>query len=233
MKIHGRILRDGHLSDYLFLMTWMDFFAICGSGNEGARVFDEIPDRDTAVWNVLILCYVRNGGTRNVFSLFDVMQRPKNGCKPYNATCLVLLQESAQLCRLSFGERVHDYVEEHGYGKSIKICNSLITMYARCRCVDKAIRAIRVFRGILLKDVVTWTALITRLAINGQGRDAIESFTEMQRRGVYPDVQMFIGVCLIGTYICSSNRGCDSSSDAAFGLTIVGVEQASFLLHFQ
>ncbi|KAF6164789.1 hypothetical protein GIB67_000052 [Kingdonia uniflora] len=151
-------------------------------------------DRDTVAWNVLISCYVRNGRTRDAFSLFDVMQRPENGCKPDNVTCLLLLQGSAQLCGLSFGERVHDYVEEHGYGKSVKICNSLIAMYARCRCVDKVVR---VFRGMLVKDVVTWTLLITGLAINGQGRDAIEAFTEMQRRGIHPDVQTFTG------YTCS------------------------------
>ncbi|KAF6173731.1 hypothetical protein GIB67_042899 [Kingdonia uniflora] len=180
-------------------MILMDFYVICGSGNEGERVFDEMSDRDMVVWNVLISCYVRNGQTRNAFSLFDVMQRPENGCKSDNVTCLLLLQGSVQLCGLSFGERVHEYVKEHGYGKSVKICNSLITMYARCGCVDKATQAIRVFRGMLLKDVVTWTALITGLAINGQGRDVIEAFTEMQRRGAYPNIQMFTGVCLIGT----------------------------------
>ncbi|KAF6149764.1 hypothetical protein GIB67_017497 [Kingdonia uniflora] len=164
-QVHGRILRDGHLSDCLLLTTLMDSYAICGSGNEGARVFFEMPDRDTVAWNVLILCYVRNGRTRNAFSLFDVMQRPENG--------------------------VHDYVEEHGYGKSVKICNSLITMYARCGCVDKATRVFHGYLGVSRyapEDVVAWTALITGLAINGQGRDAIEAFTEMQRMGVHPDV---------------------------------------------
>ncbi|KAF6153900.1 hypothetical protein GIB67_023677 [Kingdonia uniflora] len=106
-------------------------------------------DRDTVAWNVLISCYVRNGRTRDAFSLFDVMQRPENGCKPDNVTCLLLLQGSAQLCGLSFGERVHDYVEEHGYGKSVKICNSLIAMYARCRCVDKVVRVFRVIETLL------------------------------------------------------------------------------------
>ncbi|KAF6151225.1 hypothetical protein GIB67_028080 [Kingdonia uniflora] len=98
----ARILGDGHLSDCLLLTTLMDFYAICGSGNEGARVFDEMPDRDTVAWN-----------------------------------------GSTQLCGLSFGEKVYDYVEEHGYGKSVKICNPLIAMYTRYGCVDKAIRVFR------------------------------------------------------------------------------------------
>ncbi|KAF6152735.1 hypothetical protein GIB67_021395 [Kingdonia uniflora] len=118
----ARILCDGHLSDCLLLTTLMDFYAICGCGNEGARVFDEMPDRDT---------------------------RFENGCKPDNVTCLLLLQGSAQLCGLSFGEKVYDYVEEHGYGKSVKRCNSLIAMYTRCGCVDKAIRVFRGYSGVL------------------------------------------------------------------------------------
>ncbi|KAF6134522.1 hypothetical protein GIB67_028543 [Kingdonia uniflora] len=168
-QIHGRILVDGHVSDCLLLTTLMDFYAICGNRNEVARVFDEMPDKDTVAWNVLISCYIRNGRTRDAFSLFDVMQRPENRCKPDNVTCLLLLQGSAQLCGLSFGERVHDYVEEHGYGKSVKICNSLIATYARCGCVDKAVQVF-------------------------QGRDAIDAFTEMQRRDVHPDVQTFTGI---------------------------------------
>ncbi|KAF6168295.1 hypothetical protein GIB67_018135 [Kingdonia uniflora] len=126
----------------------MDFYAICGSGNEGAKVFDEMSNRDTVAWNVLISCYVRNGRTWNAFSLFDVMQRPENGCKPDNVTCLLFLQGSAQLCGLSFGEKVYDYVEEHGYGKLVKICNSLIAIYTRCGCMDKTIRVFRGYSGV-------------------------------------------------------------------------------------
>ncbi|KAF6171472.1 hypothetical protein GIB67_017996 [Kingdonia uniflora] len=69
---------------------------------------------------------------RGMHLAYLIMQRPENGCKSDNITYLLLLQGSAQLCGLSFGEKIYDYVEEHGYGKSVKICNSLIAMYTRC-----------------------------------------------------------------------------------------------------
>ncbi|KAF8399483.1 hypothetical protein HHK36_015349 [Tetracentron sinense] len=190
-QIHARILRDGHQSDCLLLTTLMDLYGSCENGHEARQVFDDMPRRDTVAWNVLISCYARNGRNRDSLGLFNVMQSPTYGSEPDDVTCLLLLQACTHLGALEFGERIHSYIEEHGYGDHLNLHNSLISMYSRCGCLDKAFQ---VFKGMSGRNVVTWSAMISGLAMNGHGREAIELFGEMQRMGVPPDEQTLTGV---------------------------------------
>ncbi|XP_022736396.1 pentatricopeptide repeat-containing protein At3g47530 isoform X2 [Durio zibethinus] len=189
-QVHGRILRDGFQSDCLLLTTLMDFYSSFSSREEACKVFDEMTQKDTVAWNVLISCYLRNGRTRDVLMLFDTMKN-EGVCEPDDVTCLLVVQACANLGALEFGEKVHHYIEECGYGSALNLSHSLIAMYSRCGCLDKAYD---VFKGIREKNVVSWSAMISGLAMNGYGRDAILAFEEMQRMGIAPDEQTFTGV---------------------------------------
>lgn len=173
------------------MTTLMGLYAACGDEKDARKVFDEMPHRDTVSWNVLISCFARNRRSKDALQLFDVMQGQEYAAEPDDVTCLLLLQACAHLGALNFGERIHRYVEDRGYGGSLKVRNSLIAMYSRCGCVDKAYR---VFCDTQRRNVVTWSAMISGLATNGYGRDAIEAFMEMRRVGVEPDDQTFTGV---------------------------------------
>ncbi|KAA8540970.1 hypothetical protein F0562_024892 [Nyssa sinensis] len=159
--------------------------------DEACKVFDEISERDTVAWNVLISCYTRNGRTRDALGVFDMMQTPPYGSEPDDVTCLLLLQACANLGALEFGERLHNYILGHGYGDALNLCNSLIAMYSRCGYLDKAYQ---VFKSMHKKDIVSWSAMISGFATNGYGREAIDAFRDMQRLGIAPDEQTFTGV---------------------------------------
>ncbi|GLT83326.1 hypothetical protein SLE2022_016210 [Rubroshorea leprosula] len=191
LQVHGRVLRDGHQLDSQLLTTLIYFYSISGKLNDACKVFDEMPQRDTVAWNVLISCYMRNGRTRDVLVLFDSMMTEEFECEPDEVTCLLLLQACANLGALEFGEKVHGYIEEHGYDRAINLCNSLVSMYSRCGCLDKAFE---VFNGMQEKNVVSWSAMISGMAMNGHGKEAVEAFLEMQRMGIPPDCQTFTGV---------------------------------------
>ncbi|KAK3440209.1 hypothetical protein EUGRSUZ_B00510 [Eucalyptus grandis] len=191
LQIHGRIVRDGHQSDSLLLTALMDFYSICYKSEEACAVFDEMPERDTVAWNVLISCYLRNRRTRDVLAVFDAMIGGECGCQPDDVTCLHVLQACNSLNAVEFGGKVHEYIEERGYGDAVKLCNSLITMYSRCGSMDKAFM---VFKGMRVKNVVSWSALISGLAMNGRGKEAIEAYLAMLRANVVPDDQTFTGV---------------------------------------
>lgn len=191
LQIHGRILRDGHQLDSLLMTGLMDFYSCFRVVDDAVKVFDEITRRDTVVWNVLISCCTRNGRTRDALDVFDRMERSKCEGKPDDVTCLLVLQACANLGVLEFGERVHEYIRENGYDKIKNICNSLIAMYSRCGDMEKAYE---VFKGMNNKSVVSWSAILSGLASNGFGREAIEAFWEMQKMGVTPDEQIFTGV---------------------------------------
>ncbi|KAI4326628.1 hypothetical protein MLD38_031919 [Melastoma candidum] len=191
VQVHGGIVTRGHQHDGLLMTTLMDFYSGCGRLDDACMVFDETTVKDTVAWNVLISCYLRNGRTRDALRVFDHMVAGSSGCEPDDVTCLHVLQACASLNALEFGERVHDYMKERGYDDAINLRNSLITMYSRCGCMDKAYT---IFQGMPVKNVVSWTALIAGLAMNGNGVEAIDAFRQMLRAGVSPDAQTFTGV---------------------------------------
>uniref|UniRef100_K3YMI2 DYW domain-containing protein n=2 Tax=Setaria italica TaxID=4555 RepID=K3YMI2_SETIT len=142
-------------------------------------------------WNVLITCYARNRRIKYAPKLFEEMRGRESEVEPDGVACILLLQACTSLGALDFGEKVWAYAEEHGYGSELKVRNSLIAMYSRCGCVEKAYR---VFCETPQKSVVSWSAMISGLAANGFGKDAISAFEEMIRSGVAPDEQTFTGV---------------------------------------
>ncbi|KAK7265800.1 hypothetical protein RJT34_33423 [Clitoria ternatea] len=191
VQVHSNVFKDGHQSDTLLLTSIMDLYSHCQRGGDAWTVFDEMPQRDTVAWNVMISCCIKNNRTRDALSLFDVMQSSGYNSEPDEVTCLLLLQACAHLNALEFGERIHGYIVEHGYEGALNLSNSLISMYSRCGCVDKAYE---VFKGTANKGVVSWSAMISGLAMNGYGREAIEAFEDMLRIGIQPDNQTFTGL---------------------------------------
>ncbi|KAL2322012.1 hypothetical protein Fmac_026391 [Flemingia macrophylla] len=191
VQLHCSIFKDGHQSDTLLLTAVMDLYSQCQRGRDACKVFDEMPQRDTVAWNVMISCCIRNNRTRDALSLFDLMQSSGYKCEPDDVTCLLLLHACAHLNASEFGERIHAYIVERGYGGALNLSNALVFMYSRCGCLDKAFE---VFKGTAGKNVVSWSAMISGLAKNGCGREAIEAFEEMLRIGIQPDDQTFTGV---------------------------------------
>lgn len=192
LQIHGKIFSDGFLSDSLLLTTLMDLYSTCGNSTDACKVFDEIPQRDAVSWNVLISCYLRNKRTRDVLVLFDKMKNEADGCvKPDGVTCLLALQACANLGALDFGKQVHDFINENELSGALNLSNTLVSMYSRCGSMDKAYE---VFNRMRERNVVSWTAMISGLAMNGFGKEAIEVFNEMLKFGVSPEEQTFTGL---------------------------------------
>ena len=98
------------------MTTLMDLYSHCGKLEDAWKLFDGMPMRDTVAWNVMISCCVRNDRSRDALGLFDVMQSESHACQPDDVTCLLVLQACAHLNALEFGERIHEYIMERGYG---------------------------------------------------------------------------------------------------------------------
>ena len=85
-------------------------------------------------------------------------------------------------------KEIHEYIDEHGYGDAVNLSNSLVTMYLQ---TGRFVKACEVFKGMRNKNVVSWSSMISILAMNGRAKEAIR---EMQKLGVQPDDQTFTGL---------------------------------------
>ncbi|EEF46980.1 pentatricopeptide repeat-containing protein, putative [Ricinus communis] len=190
-SVHGSVLKFGFDNDVHVQNTMVHMYCCGRDGIEFAReVFDEMCKRDPVSWSAMIGGYARLGRCSDAIDLFREMQI-EGVCRPDEITMVSVLSACTDLGALELGKWVESYIEKEKVQKSVELCNALIDMFAKCGDVDKAIK---LFRNMKDRTIVSWTSVIAGLAMHGRGLEAVEFFEEMIKSGVLPDDVAFIGL---------------------------------------
>ncbi|KAL2511265.1 Pentatricopeptide repeat-containing protein [Abeliophyllum distichum] len=153
------------------------------------NVFDQMPVKNVVSWNSMISCFLQNGYYREALDSFPKMCN--SGMLPDETTIISVLSACSQLGDLATGRKFHDYVLDNIMKPTVTLYNALIDMYAKCGSTEKALD---VFLEMPEKNIVTWNAIISALALHGCGFRSIELFEEMEAAGVHPDAVTFTGL---------------------------------------
>ncbi|CAN0860634.1 Pentatricopeptide repeat-containing protein At2g44880 [Linum grandiflorum] len=175
------------------VITWTTMIhGYCNAGDVlSARfLFDSMPGKNLFSWNAMIGGYCQNKQPREAVVLFREMQS-NTSLEPDEVTVVGILSAIADLGAVELGRWIHHYVGRKKLDRSTKVCTSLVDMYAKCGEITKARR---VFCQIPKKDITTWNALINGLAVNGDAREAMQVFEDMQLEGVKPNDITMLGV---------------------------------------
>ncbi|KAJ4965108.1 hypothetical protein NE237_016957 [Protea cynaroides] len=169
--------------------TLITGYAKCGLLQCSRKLFDEMPTRNIVSWSTIITAYAQGAQPNEALALFEKMKKAK--VKHNWATLVSALSACAQLGALDQGKMIHLYVDQSKMKFDSIIGTSLIDMYAKCGSIENAIR---IFDMLASKDVFSWTAMIGGLAVNGNGKKALELFGQMEKAGVRPNEVTFVGV---------------------------------------
>ncbi|CAA0831042.1 Pentatricopeptide repeat-containing protein [Striga hermonthica] len=124
----------------------------------------------------------------------------KNKLKRYSG----MLRDCAAEIRLRQGKAIHGRIIRSGTEPDEHLWVSLINFYAKCGelgCSRKVLEQMPV------KDVVSWTALISGFVARGRGAESLELFCDMRREDVQPN-EFTLATVL---------KGCSLSWDLDFG----------------
>lgn len=188
--IHGSVVKYGFGEDIHVLNTMVHMYCSCSGGVEFARiVFDEMPKCDSVSWSSMIGGYAKLGMSSEAVELFRQMQI--SGVRPDEITMVSVLSACTDLGALELGKWVSAFIDREKIPKSRELCNALIDMFAKCGDVEKALR---LFREMNDKNIVSWTSLIDGMAMHGRGAEAVSLFEEMKTTGIVPDDVAFIGL---------------------------------------
>ena len=95
--------------------------------------------------------------------------------------------------------RIHTEVVNKGFDKGChQVCNTLIDLYVKRGLFEEAQK---VFDGIQVRTIVSWNALITGYAQQGQIHEALECFESMQNEGLSPNEATFSCVLCACIYL--------------------------------
>lgn len=183
---------------------------------EARKVFDNMKLRDVISWTSMITGYSQANQFKDALKLFQDMMAAK--VIPDEITVASVLSACANLGALDVGQAVHDYICKHGIRADVYVGNSLIDMYCKCGVVE---RALEVFHDMKEKDSVSWTSVISGLAVNGFADSALEYFSQMLEDGVEPTHGCFVGILLACTHAGWVDKGLEffESMEKVHGLT--------------
>jgi pentatricopeptide repeat protein len=188
--MHAEIERQGLLdTDVAVGNSLVDMYARCGLLGIARKVFEKLAVRDVVSWNALIAGYAEQGQIDDALKCFDRMQLA--GMPPNLVTFVCCLKACARIGASDRGAEIHAMVETRGLLAKNPIGNTLVDMYAKCGLLGKAQQ---VFEKLPMRDVVTWTALMSGYARIGESDCVFHSLDEMLGEGVKPNPVTFLVV---------------------------------------
>ncbi|PIA43756.1 hypothetical protein AQUCO_01800067v1 [Aquilegia coerulea] len=159
------------------------------------ELFEDMPVKDVISWTSMINAYSQSNKFSDALVLFREMMMAK--VKPDQITVTSVLSACAHLGTFDFGKSIHEYIRAHNIKADIHLGNSLIDMYFKCGSIENALD---VFKEMREKDAVSWSSVITGLAVNGYAKDALSCFFDMLQEGVQPSDVTFVGVLVACTH---------------------------------
>ncbi|KAF9683969.1 hypothetical protein SADUNF_Sadunf04G0069200 [Salix dunnii] len=153
------------------------------------NVFKQIPDPNVHLYNTFIRACVQNSLSLLAFETFFEMQR--NGLFADNFTYPFLLKACNGQSWFPLVKMIHNHLEKYGFFQDLFVPNSLIDSY--CKCGDMEM-ARMLFDRMPVKNLVSWTIIVSGYAVKGLAKDAIRSFEQMEEAGLKPDDGTIISI---------------------------------------
>ncbi|KAL0006156.1 hypothetical protein SO802_013717 [Lithocarpus litseifolius] len=165
-------------------------FCKMGEVDLGLCLFRQMSERSVVSWNSMISCLAKSGRDREALELFCEMR--DQDFELEEATVVIVLPVCARLGTVEVGQWIHSYSGSKGLLRdAISVGNSLVDFYSKCGNLEVACS---LFNEMPRKNVVSWNAMISGLAFNGEVKVGVKLFEEMINNGMSPNDATFVGV---------------------------------------
>lgn len=115
----------------------------------------------------------------------------REGVEYDSYTFAIALKACADIGFLNSGREIHTQTIKKGFDVTSFVANTLATMYNKCCKLDYGLF---LFKNMRVKDVVSWTTIITTYVQMGREELAIQAFLQMQESDASPNEYTFAAV---------------------------------------
>lgn len=193
-QVHSLAIKMGY-TEYTFVCNaLMGLYGKCGCLDFVLNLFDEMPQRDIASWNTVLACLVKVLRYDRAFEYFRDMQRCE-GFRVDQFTLSTLLSASSGGLAWMGGREIHAHLLRIGFECNMSVNNALIGFYTRC---GSAKDVVTLFERMPVKDIFTWTEMITAYMEFGAVDLAVETFDKMPEKNCVSYNALMAGYCQNG-----------------------------------
>uniref|UniRef100_A0A2P2P0U3 DYW domain-containing protein n=1 Tax=Rhizophora mucronata TaxID=61149 RepID=A0A2P2P0U3_RHIMU len=199
-ELHGYMMRTEYGGDVSVFNSLIQMYSSLGCLEEAEKVFSRMESRDVVSWTAMISGYENNFLPGKALETYKIME--SEGIMPDEVTIASVLSACACLGQLDAGMELHELACRTGLISYTIVANSLIDMYSKCRCIDKALE---VFHLIPDKNVISWTSIIAGFRINNRSLEALIYFRQMRHYLKPNTVTLIAVICAcarIGALMC-------------------------------
>ncbi|XP_030500586.2 putative pentatricopeptide repeat-containing protein At5g47460 [Cannabis sativa] len=173
-------------------------YAQFGEMEEAVEILSRMPNPDSSSWNSIITGFVNRNQAREALAVLCKMHL--ENLRTDEFTFSSILSGIAGLSALTWGMLIHCCSVKRGFDTCTVVGSALIDMYSKCGEVTKAEL---IFKSLADKNLITWNAMVSGFAHNGNSSRVLELFDQLQlERTVQPDEITFLNVLSA----CAHNR---------------------------
>lgn len=186
-QVHGFVVVSGFTACVSVCNSLMNMYCKSRDLRRALCIFTDLKSPDTVSYNTVL-----SGFEDNESAILFARQMHSAGTVFDSRTFTSALAHCADGQGFDFGFQLHCLVLKSGLETEIFTGNALITLYSKCGEVEDAKR---VFGEMPLKDLVSWNAILSGYAQEGNnGLGAISRFVEMVVQGMKLDHVSFTSV---------------------------------------
>lgn len=183
VQVHGCIVKSGFKTNIYVQSALIDMYAKCRDLETARALLEGMEVNDVVSWNSMIVGCVRQGLTEEALSMFGRMHERDMKIDDFTIPSILNCFASSRT-EMKIASSAHCLIVKTGYATYKLVNNALVDMYAKRGIMGSALK---VFEGMIEKDVISWTALVTGNTHNGFYEEALKLFCNMRVGGIYPD----------------------------------------------
>ena len=189
--MHARIINALSDSHVVVATGLINMYSKYGLLAQAKVAFERVNTPDTILWSVIIDAFAKHGFEKISVNLFMRMQREQKHISSDSVTLISVLGACAAFSALTLGRILHSTIVDRSCETDLSVGNALLNMYAKCGDLDNGLC---VFKNMPIRDVISWTAMISVYAQVGLIEESIHLFSAMQDNGISPNEITYVNI---------------------------------------
>ncbi|KAL1194146.1 Pentatricopeptide repeat-containing protein [Cardamine amara subsp. amara] len=223
IQVHCRVISLGFGCNMFVRSALVGLYVGMRLVDVALKLFDEMPERNLAVCNLLLRCFCEIGDFKRLFGVYHRMEL--EGVTENGLTYCYMIRGCSNDRLLYEGKQFHSLVIKSGWDISnIFVTNALVDLYSACDDLSSSKKS---FNAVPEKDVISWNSIVSVCADYGFVLDSLDLFRKMQFWEKRPSIRSFMSFL----NFCSRNSDIQSGKQIHCYVLKMGFDVSS--LHVQ